>query len=182
MSARPLRYALLAALILAAGAAIAQDSQPSANVTRAVAVMVPTDGNTAAGVVTFEQTDAGVRIVATMSGLSEGNHGFHVHQYGDCSAADGTSTGGHFNPVHMHHAGPDEEVRHVGDLGNITADADGNATYDRVDTVLAFSGPTSIIGRGLIVHAGEDDLTTQPTGGAGARIACGVIGVAATPE
>lgn len=148
------------------------------SINKAVAVLHPTEGNTAYGVVTFTKEEGGVRVAANLSGVPAGAHGFHVHEYGDCSSMDGTSAGGHFNPEGMPHAGPDAAKRHVGDLGNITADETGNAQLDYLDTHLTFSGANSIIGRGLILHAQPDDLTSQPTGAAGARIACGVIGVA----
>ena len=143
----------------------------------AIAVLHSTEGNTAAGVVTFAQAEAGVRVVATISGLTPGEHGFHIHQYGDCSASDGTSAGGHFNPEDQPHAGPHDAKRHVGDLGNITANEDGDASLDYVDTKLSLSGGNSIIGRGVIVHSAPDDLSSQPTGNAGGRVACGVVGV-----
>ncbi len=149
-----------------------------ADISQAVAVMTPTEGNESSGVVTFTLTDAGITIVADMVGLEPGPHGFHIHEFGDCSASDGTSAGGHFNPEGTDHAGPDHSVRHVGDLGNIVADEDSTAHYELTDTHIAFAGPHSIIGRGVIVHAGEDDLTSQPTGAAGARVACGVVGIA----
>lgn len=168
--------AALGAAPLLASAAMAQD------VTHAIAIVLPTEGNTARGIVNFEAVEGGVRVHGELTGLSEGNHGFHVHQWGDCSAPDGTSAGGHFNPTGHEHAGPAAEAQHVGDLGNITATADGTATYDAVIPYLALSGPTSILGRGLIVHAGEDDLHTQPTGNAGAREGCGVIGVDEAPQ
>lgn len=145
---------------------------------KAVAVLVPTQGNTASGTVTFTKAEGGVRVVVNLSNVPPGDHGFHIHEFGDCSAADGTSAGGHFNPTKMDHAGPAAEKRHVGDLGNVTANAEGKVTLDYVDKHLAFMGPSSIIGRGLILHAQPDDLKTQPTGAAGGRIACGVIGVA----
>ncbi len=128
--------------------------------------------------VTFTRTDSGIKIVADVEGLTEGKHGFHVHQYGDCSNPDGTSAGGHFNPENKKHGAPTDTERHVGDLGNLDAGADGRAHYERMDSVITLSGEHSIIGRGIIVHAGEDDLTSQPTGAAGARVACGVIGIA----
>lgn len=148
-------------------------------VTKAVAVMRPTGTNQAAGVITFTKEAAGVRVQGSISGLTPGEHGFHVHQWGDCSAADGTSAGGHFNPENMNHAAQTEAVRHVGDLGNVTANAQGIATINFLDTKIAFFGMASIIGRGLILHDKVDDLKTQPTGNAGARLACGVIGVGA---
>ncbi|MBX3180743.1 MAG: superoxide dismutase family protein [Candidatus Hydrogenedentes bacterium] len=149
-------------------------------ISRAICVLSPTEGNSTAGVITFTKTDKGVLIEGTISGLTpNGKHGFHIHQYGDLSSADGTKAGGHFNPHGADHAGPDDEHRHVGDLGNVEADAQGNATYKRVDSHITFEGATSIIGRGMILHAGTDDLKTQPTGDAGGRIAQGVIGIAA---
>ncbi len=157
---------------LVGATARAQTTQPSA-----IAVLSPTEGNDLQGTVTFIQTPEGVRVQANLTGLTAGTeHGFHVHQYGDCSASDGTSAGGHFNPHGADHAGPDAASRHVGDLGN------SEATYDRVDTQLAFEGESSIIGRAVIVHGGTDDLSSQPSGAAGPRIACGVIGIAADTE
>ena len=147
-------------------------------ITNAVAVLNPTEGSEVRGVVTFAKSDAGISVVADLTGLEPGAHGFHIHEFGDCSAADGTSAGGHFNPGGMEHGAPTDEHRHVGDLGNITADESGAAHYEFVDSQIAFTGPNSILGRGVIVHAGEDDLTSQPTGAAGARVACGVVGVA----
>lgn len=146
--------------------------------TKMIAVLHPTEGNKASGTVTFEKTGEGVKVTADLKGLSEGKHGFHIHEFGDCSAIDGGSAGGHFNPTNKNHGAPEDAERHIGDLGNIEAGADGMASYSRVDSVLTLSGENSILGRAVIVHAGEDDLTSQPTGDAGARAACGVIGIA----
>jgi Cu-Zn family superoxide dismutase len=143
-----------------------------------VAVLHPTEGNDVTGVIHFVDSGAGIRVIADVEGLSPGPHGFHVHQYGDCSAPDGTSAGGHFNPDDMRHGAPTAEERHVVDLGNISADETGTSHFEWTDTFLSFSGSHSIVGRGVIVHAGEDDYTSQPTGAAGARLACGVIGIA----
>ncbi|MDH5198474.1 MAG: superoxide dismutase family protein [Gemmatimonadota bacterium] len=148
-----------------------------ASIQRAVAVLAPTAGNAAHGTVRFEVVDGRVRITAQLTGLPAGDHGFHIHEFGDCSAADGTSAGGHFNPAGAAHGGPAATPRHVGDLGNLSADTQGMAEYDRIDGAVRLEGPHSVIGRGVIVHAGRDDLTTQPTGAAGARLACGVVGV-----
>ncbi|SMO66568.1 superoxide dismutase family protein [Fodinibius sediminis] len=142
---------------------------------KTVAVIHPTEGNEASGTVTFTKTADGVQVQAEVTGLAEGKHGFHIHQYGDCTAADGTSAGGHFNPASNDHAGPTAESRHMGDMGNIEADADGNATIDYVDSTIDIN---QIIGRGIIIHGGEDDLESQPTGAAGPRMGCGVIGIA----
>ncbi|MGD8923237.1 MAG: superoxide dismutase family protein [Candidatus Zixiibacteriota bacterium] len=147
-------------------------------VTNAVAVMHPLGESGVHGVVYFTQLDTGMQVIADIQGLTPGAHGFHIHQYGDCTAPDGTSAGGHFNPGNQPHGAPEDTARHVGDLGNLVADSAGNAHYERVDTVLTFTGPNNILGRGIIIHAGTDDLKTQPTGAAGGRVACGVIGVA----
>ncbi|HTI97882.1 MAG TPA: superoxide dismutase family protein [Dongiaceae bacterium] len=145
------------------------------NVTAAIATLAPTQGNTAVGTVTFTQEANGVHVVADVTGLSQGDHGFHIHEKGDCSAPDGASAGGHFNPTGMPHGGPDSPQHHLGDLGNITADASGHAHLDRVFSFLSLQGTNSIVGHGVIVHAGKDDFTSQPSGNAGARVACGVI-------
>jgi Cu-Zn family superoxide dismutase len=165
---------------------MAKQNQPEAKsnmqqvdtINMAVCVLHPTEGNSTEGTVTFSTSGSGVKVVADLKGLTPGKHGFHIHQYGDCSALDGTSAGGHFNPENIEHGGPNADVRHVGDLGNIEADADGNAHYESLDNMISLNGMHSIIGRAIIVHAGEDDLTSQPTGAAGARVACGVIGIA----
>ena len=172
---------------LATVAAWAQVSAPhaapaasaAAGITKAIAVLHPTKiGGEASGTVTFTLTSEGVRVVADIHGLTPGPHGFHIHEYGDCSSPDAMSTGGHFNPTGAMHADRTARHRHVGDLGNIEADARGHARLDLIDPALTFTGPTSILGRGLIVHEKADDLRSQPAGAAGGRVACGVIGVA----
>ena len=145
---------------------------------KAICVLNATEGNQTNGTVTFTQTENGIKVIAKLSGLSEGKHGFHIHEYGDCSASDGTSAGGHFNPDGHDHAGLGAEMNHIGDLGNISADKNGHGQLEFTTTQFAFHGPHSIIGRSIIVHADADDLKSQPTGNAGARIACGVIGIA----
>lgn len=151
--------------------------QEAPAITKAVCVIQPTEGNDVSGLVTFTKVDGGVKVVADLEGLTPGKHGFHVHEYGDISGLDGKSAGGHFNPYNKKHGGPDDVERHVGDLGNIVAGDDGKAHYERVDKVIKLNGEHSIIGRAIIVHAGEDDLTSQPTGDAGARVGYGVIGI-----
>lgn len=143
---------------------------------RAKAELYPTKGSKVHGVVEFTEVKGGVLVRAEVSGLSPGNHGFHIHEFGDCSAPDGASAGGHFNPERQPHGGPHGGKRHVGDLGNLKAGRDGKAEYLRLDKHLQFDGKRGILGRAVIVHAGEDDLKSQPTGGAGGRVACGVIG------
>lgn len=158
----------------------AQMNQPSTDYTKAVAVVHPTDGNEATGTVTFQQTDDGVRVQGNFQGLSQGEHGFHIHQYGDCTASDGTSAGGHYNPTGNDHGGPTADNRHMGDMGNLTISENGEGSVDYVDPMIELNGPNSIIGHGVIVHGGQDDLESQPSGAAGPRVACGVIGIANT--
>ena len=141
----------------------------------AVADLSPTAGKTVRGTVAFTQEAGGVHIIAELSGLAPGEHGFHIHETGDCSAPDAASAGDHFNPSASTHGAPDAPARHLGDLGNITADASGNARYDRVDPRISLEGEQSVIGRSIVVHAGADDMTSQPAGASGARAACGVI-------
>jgi Cu-Zn family superoxide dismutase len=173
---------LIGSSVVALSLALAQDhaghSAAPATVKKAVAVLYPTQGNKVQGVVTFTKQENGIRIEANVTGLTPGKHGFHVHEYGDCSSTNAMSAGGHFTGQGPKHGGPETAERHAGDFGNLEADANGVARYDRVDTMIAFDGANNIIGRGLIVHEKADDLTTQPTGGAGGRVACGVIGVA----
>ena len=151
-----------------------EDEPTASGATQATTVVNPTEGNEAQGTVEFTQEAGGVRVIANLTGLTEGDHGFHIHEKGDCSAADGTSAGGHFNPEGTAHGAPDAAERHVGDLGNITADASGDATYNRLDTHLELNGANTIIGLAVVVHALPDDFS-QPTGAAGARVGCGVI-------
>ncbi len=160
------------------GSLHAMPAAPGSSIKTAVAVLVPTKGSEVAGTVRFMQTEKGVRVIADISGLTPGEHGFHIHEFGDVTAPDGASAGGHFNPAHVPHGAPDAAQRHAGDLGNLKADATGHATVDYVDAVLTFDGPASIIGRGVVVHADPDDLKSQPSGNAGKRVATGVIGVA----
>ena len=143
---------------------------------RAVANLASTKGNSASGTVTFEQRGGKVRVSGTVTGLKpNAEHGFHVHEKGDCSSGDGMSAGGHFNPEGKPH-GPQTAPHHAGDMPSLKADAGGRAKATFVlEGVTVSPGPTSVVGRGLIVHKDPDDYRTQPTGNAGARLACAVI-------
>ncbi len=184
MSRTRLPLLLLLLATLAALAALltgcASQSKGPAPITSAICVLDGTAGNEGvSGIVRFTQQSDHVLIEARVAGLTPGPHGFHVHQLGDLSAPDATSAGGHFNPMNHPHSNPDAKQRHVGDLGNLIANDAGVAVYRRMDTQVSLD-PTSaafVVGRAIIVHAGHDDLTTQPTGAAGARVASGVIGV-----
>lgn len=178
-----MRHVLTGILVLGVGGLglSAQAPAPAAAPTgagaaaKATAKLNPTAKQTARGEVTFTAGPDGVRVVGTFSGLVFGEHGFHVHEKGDCSAPDATSAGGHFNPGAKPHAAREAAARHAGDLGNLKADPYGLARVDFVDKTLSLSGPESIVGKAVIIHEKADDFTTQPTGNAGARQACGVI-------
>jgi superoxide dismutase, Cu-Zn family len=142
---------------------------------RATAQLQPTKGNKTVGEVTFEQVGDKVHVFANVKGLKPGKqHGFHIHEAGDCSAPDGMSAKGHFNPGGKPHAAPGSG--HAGDLPQLAGDKAGHGKLDaELAGFTVAPGPASIVGRGLIVHADPDDFKTQPTGNSGARIACGVI-------
>lgn len=175
-----LSIASLIVLILAYGCETRKYStveKQTEKIKKAIAVLHPTKGNKASGIVKFQKAENGIKVTAEIKNLSPGKHGFHIHEYGDCSAEDATSAGGHFNPFDKPHGAPTDKERHIGDLGNIIANEKGVAKKEMMDTVISFSGKSSIIGRAVVVHAGEDDLKTQPTGNAGPRVACGIIGI-----
>jgi len=143
----------------------------------ATAVLAPTKGNSVSGTVNFTQKDGVVLVEAKITGLSaNGTHGFHIHEKGNCSAADASSAGGHFNPSGDKHGGQVGAVRHGGDLGNLRADANGFAQASfEVTGITLGADANSIIGRAVIVHGGPDDLKSQPAGNSGPRVACGLI-------
>lgn len=156
-----------------ASATAAAEMPPGAAV--AVAHLHSTQGNNVSGMIRFVQEATGVRVAGTVTGLSPGEHGFHVHEHGDCSAPDASSAGGHYNPSNNPHADRTAPERHMGDLGNLSADANGRAAVNFLDLQLELTGEHSIVGRAVVIHAGADDLSSQPSGDSGARVACGVI-------
>ena len=143
---------------------------------KATAELKPTQGNTAAGSVTLTQEGDRVVFAVDVRGLKPNQeHGFHVHEKGDCSSPDAMSAGGHFNPTHKAH-GPQDQDHHMGDLPALKADAAGNAKMSfAVPGTLAGPPETAFVGKAVVVHANRDDYVTQPTGNSGARIACGVV-------
>lgn len=167
-------------LLAAAGAlcltACANTSIPFISPTASTA-LAPTKGNKAAGTVAFTQQGEKLRVVANVSGLAPGLHGFHVHEKGDCSAPDAMSAGGHFNPHGKGHGDAHGAERHAGDLGNLSADKDGNARLDiAVEGLSASAGAAnSVVGKAVVIHANPDDLKSQPAGNSGPRVACGVV-------
>lgn len=123
----------------------------------------------------FEAVDGGVKITGKITGLTPGDHGIHVHEFGNCNSPDGKSAGEHFNPTKSPHGGPNDAAKHPGDMGNITADKDGVAKIDVTVKGMMLTGPNSIVGKSVVVHEKKDDLKTQPSGDSGARLGCGVI-------
>lgn len=169
-----MRAAAMTSALLMASLALGCGKKESA--TTMVAELAPASGSAVKGSVRFTEKGGVVEIVAEVSGLEPGEHGFHIHDKGDCSAADATSAGGHFNPASVAHGGPGADQHHAGDLGNLTADEKGVAKKTMTSTGITLGeGARSAAGRAVIVHAKPDDLRSQPTGAAGARVACGVI-------
>jgi superoxide dismutase, Cu-Zn family len=149
---------------------------PAQSVTEYIAVLQPTEGSEVSGTVIFSNTEVGVTVSANVEGLPPTSaHGFHIHEFGDCSAADASSAGDHFNPDDQPHGAPDSVRRHAGDLGNLLSNGVGVAETIVIDSVLSLSEENTILGRSVVVHADADDLKTQPAGDAGDRLACGVI-------
>jgi len=161
-------------LIIACAPEHSEEGKHDTKVDKLVAVIHPINGSDVSGTVYFEKVESGVQVSAVVNGLTGEKHGFHIHQFGDCTADDGTSTGGHFNPDGMEHGAPDMLDRHMGAMGNLEANDEGVGTRNYIDQVIDLD---KIIGRGVIVHAGEDDLVSQPSGDSGPRIGCGVIGI-----
>jgi Cu-Zn family superoxide dismutase len=168
---------ILAAAAVLAGCAGMPGFGSGGNTVSASAALQPTRGNTTAGTVRFTQHGDRVLVVGEVRGLKPNSeHGFHVHEKGDCSSGDGNSAGGHFNPQGRAHGRHGMGAHHVGDLPSLRSDAGGVARFNFESRSIAVgSGEADIVGRGLIVHANPDDYTTQPTGNAGARLACAVI-------
>lgn len=149
-----------------------------APVRRAQVSVAPLGSNKIAGTLMFSELpdDAGVKIEGALAGLTPGKHGIHVHENPDCSAADGTSAGGHYNPTEAPHGDVEEARSHLGDLGNIVADKYGRAEVSIIKKGAHLGdAPSSFLRHSVIVHAGADDLHSQPAGDSGGRVACGII-------
>jgi Cu-Zn family superoxide dismutase len=141
--------------------------------------MEPKSDSNVTGEVTFTDENGIVKMVATISGISEGEHAIHLHEKVDCSSEDGTSSGGHWNPTNEPHGKwSSEEGYHKGDIGNFSADADGTASveFSTQEWCLSCDDENkNILGKAVIVHQGQDDFTSQPSGDAGSRISCSGI-------
>ena len=143
---------------------------------KATATLEPRSGSTVSGTVSFQVVGQKVRVEANIAGLTPGAHGFHVHEVGDCSAADATSAKGHFNPAMKAHGHHGAAERHAGDMPNLMADSSGKATLSaELDTLSLTEGPSGILKRSVVIHADPDDYKSQPAGNSGKRVACGVI-------
>jgi len=148
----------------------------------AICIMNPDGGSNVRGIVKLVQTNGKVKITAEIENLPAGKHGFHVHEFGNLLKGC-TTAGAHFNPEKKNHGAPTDTERHIGDLGNIESTGSGTAKLEIEDHLIKLNGPYSVIGRAFVVHTGEDDLgrgghsDSLTTGNAGARLACGVIGI-----
>lgn len=158
----------------------AQTLASRSTVARAAVALAPASASLVSGKLTLMPMGSGVHLTGEIGGLAPGStHAIHIHEKGDCSAADATSAGGHFNPAAKAHGRVGRGDHHGGDMDNITANGEGVATVNvhAQGVVLGGGAANDVIGRAVIVHAAADDYTTQPTGNAGARVACGVIKV-----
>lgn len=171
---------LAAGFVAAAGiclvAGCASTARPAAG-PQARATIEPRSGSNVRGWATFtDRSTGGVAAVVHIENAPPGEHGLHVHEFGDCSAPDASSAGGHFNPGGAPHAGPSDLRRHAGDLGNITIESNGTGHLEIVSDLLTVRpGPNSVVGKAVVFHEKADDLRTQPTGDAGGRLGCGVV-------
>jgi Cu-Zn family superoxide dismutase len=168
---------LLIALIGAATLVACQSNPFKSSDTQARANLEAKSGSKVAGQVDFTEQGDKVRVSVKVSGLKPNSqHGFHVHEKGDCSSADGLSAGGHFNPDGQPHGSSGQAKRHTGDMPNLASDSKGEATVSfDVDTMRVDTGKYGILNRAVVVHANPDDYVSQPVGNAGGRLACGLI-------
>ncbi|MEQ8407816.1 MAG: superoxide dismutase family protein [Gammaproteobacteria bacterium] len=166
-----------AVALASCGDDIAQERGQSETQNVAVATLTATSNSNAVGEVEFTSQGSDVVVTISATGLSTGVHAVHIHENGDCNAADASSAGGHFAPEGHDHGAPSDgpQQRHVGDLGNVLRSEQGVAKSRHADSVIALDGPNSIVGKAIVIHAESDDFVTQPGGDAGPRVACGVI-------
>ena len=131
------------------------------------------------GVATFIETKKGVEATINLSGYKAGSLGVHLHAQGDCSAQDGSSAGGHWNPTNEAHGAWGGDAFHSGDIGNIIINEDEKGSLVLLDQygrwTINKDDKTNLLGKAIIIHSKSDDKTTQPTGAAGARIGCGEV-------
>ncbi len=174
------RFGFFASAALVGTALIACNSlaaPPDAAAASAKATIESRSGSKATGRAVFtEGPSGGVKAEVWIENAAPGSHGLHLHEKGDCSAADASSAGAHFNAAGNPHAGPADKARHNGDLGNIEIGADGKGHLELTDDLLTVKpGPNSVVGKSVVFHEKADDLKTQPSGAAGGRFGCGVV-------
>ena len=166
-------FAIITALIIGCKTSTKSNDSKTLTIT-----LEPKSNSTVTGTATFTEKNGKVTFIAKMAGLQPGVHAIHIHEKSDCTAADGSSAGGHWNPTLKKHGKWGVGEYHKGDIGNFTADEKGNGTITMTTDEWAIGGDDetkNILGKGLIVHQGADDFTTQPTGNAGGRVACAGI-------
>lgn len=166
-------FAIITALIIGCKTSTKSNDAKTLTIT-----LEPKSNSTVTGTATFTEKNGKVTFTAKLAGLQPGVHAIHIHEKSDCTAADGSSAGGHWNPTFKKHGKWGVGEYHRGDIGNFTANANGNGTISMTTDEWAIGGDDetkNILGKGLIVHQGADDFTSQPAGNAGARIACSGI-------
>lgn len=182
---KSIRFAFLGCLALAISscATVSKNGSKPGAVFYGIAVLTPAKGSKVSGTVKFSEAFGKVKVVGDFKGLNpKDQHGFHIHEFGDCTAADFASAGGHFNPAVHEHGAPDAASHHAGDMGNVETNEKGEAHIELELEKVSIAGKLNpLVGRAVILHENPDDLISQPTGGAGGRIACGVIGASANP-
>jgi Cu-Zn family superoxide dismutase len=177
MKRKPVRLVpVLIGLVLGAACAAKQAGAPAGK-TRAAARLAAASGSQVSGDAVFERKGSEITLSITIRGASPGTHAAHIHEKGDCSAPDGSSAGGHWNPTVEDHGRWAHDPFHLGDLGNIEVGADGKGSLSLTTDLWALGTgeANDVVGKSVIIHAAADDFTTQPTGNAGGRVACGVI-------
>ncbi len=147
---------------------------------QAIATIGSASGSSVTGMATFTQNGDQITLTIEIQNASPGIHAVHIHENGDCSSPDGKSAGGHWNPTGVAHGKWGEGEFHLGDLGNITVGEDGTGGIELTTSLweIGTGSDIDVVGRGIVVHAGADDFTSQPSGDAGARIGCGAIALA----
>jgi superoxide dismutase, Cu-Zn family len=167
------------AMLASFGCTLALAKWPSGTEPLATAALQPKSGTKVTGTVDIGRSSKGLLVRVYVKDIAPGPHGIHIHEKGDCSSPDGESAGGHFNPTGDKHGGTTSRSRHVGDFGNIVVDKSGGGEFEiKVPAPAKPFAWEQLVGKAIVIHGGKDDLSTQPSGNSGDRIACGVLGEA----
>ena len=180
ISIMPAFFLLISISILLVGCERVQQQAgllPTVPAKQATAMIGSLGDSGVTGMAVFTQNGDQITFMAEIQGAMPGLHAIHIHAYGDCSAPDGTSAGGHWNPTNVAHGKWGEGEFHLGDIGNITVGEDGMGRITLTTDLweIGTGSDIDVVGRSIIVHVGADDFVSQPSGAAGARIGCGVI-------